>query len=289
MKKIIPILLLFICSISYAQSKNSSDIGKEGTLYLKDGTEQKGFIKIDDKENIWFRKDKDSSEVYFTKDKIEKFNTITSKGTIRHYHYEVNPKKRFSNMILVDEEKGLGTLFFKNGTQKNGIIEFKRGNIYFKENKDSDEKVYTFNDVYKLNLNNENGEIDDYEYKLVVEKNKTKVYLMKPKIIGKVSLYTRDIYGNSGYWQSDGFSGGSIFVDTGVNSYTEHYLSKENDLYATKIILSNLRNNHFRLNVAPIFFGDCKYLMGMIMRRSFEKDDFEGLVNYYNQSERCNN
>jgi hypothetical protein len=286
MKRIIPILLLFLCTIAYSQSKDQTDIGREGTLFFKDGTEQKGFIKLDKRDDIWFRKNKDSSEVFYKKNKIERFNTISNKETLRNYHYGINPKKKFSNIVLIDEDKDLGTLFFKNGTQKNGIIEFKKGNILFKENKDSDEKVYTFNDVYKLNVNNDNGDNDDYEYKLVVEKNKTKVYLMQPKIHGKVSLYIRDVEASYQISQQNPFGPDSYY--RGNRTLTEYYLSKENDMYATKIILSNLRNNHFRLNIAPIFFSDCEYLMGMIMRRSFEKDDFEGLVNYYNNSERCN-
>ncbi|MFT5215190.1 MAG: hypothetical protein ACI83H_000298 [Glaciecola sp.] len=65
MKNIILILLLFICSITYSQSKDQSDTGREGTLFFKDGSEQKGFIKVDKKDHIWFRKTKGDDEVLY--------------------------------------------------------------------------------------------------------------------------------------------------------------------------------------------------------------------------------
>mgnify|MGYP000167723913 CR=1 FL=1 len=207
MKKITTILFIILCSITYSQSKDQSDIGKEGTL------------------------------------------------------------------------------FFKDGNQKKGIIEFKKNNIYFRENKDSEEKVYTFNDVYKLSINKDNGEIDDYEYKLVIEEPKTKVYLFKVLIKGKVSLYSKSYQAFNSFYDSTG--GNSPFGGYGGN-IIEHYLSKENDLYATKIILNNIRNNHFKLNIAPVFFGDCEYLMSMVKRNVIEKNDFEGVVNYYNSGTKCN-
>ena len=190
-------------SISFSQSKTSG-IGKEGTVFYKNGTQEKGFIKIDKKNHIWFRKNKDSDEVLYNFNGVVRFNTLSNKGTLRGYHYELIPSGNKTKIILVDEAKDKGTLFFKNKTQKKGIITFKNNNVIFKENEDSEEKVYNFNAIYKLNVNNDKGDVDDYEYKLVVKENKTKVYLLKSEIYGKVNLYTRSFkrvgYG-AGFWQ----------------------------------------------------------------------------------------
>jgi len=301
MKQFIPIILLFFCSISYSQSKDQSDIGREGTLFFKDKTEQKGFIKIDKKNHIWFRETKDDEEVLYNFNEVNKFNTITNKGTLRNYHYELIPSGSKTKVILVDEEKGFGTLFFKDKTEKKGIIQFKKNNIHFRENEDAEERVYTFNEVYKLSVHNNKGDIDDYEYKLIVDENRTKVFLLQTKIIGKVSLFVSVFNGyspgssittmnsptviinnngtanisNTGFTTTNFGGGGPVTI-------IKYYISKENDLYATRIPILNTRNYHFRKNISPDFFSGCKDLMKKINSKSFHKEDFEGIVNYYN-------
>jgi len=288
MKKIIPTLLLFLCSITYAQSKDQSDIGREGTLFFKDKTEQKGFIKLDKKNHIWFRKTKDDDEVLYNYNEVNRFNTITNKGTLRGYHYEMVPSGSKTKIILVDENKDLGTLVFKNNIEKTGIITFKKNNIIFKENEDAEEKVYTFNEVFKLSVHNDRGEIDDYQYKLIVDENKTKVYLLKVKIIGKVSLFVSEINGYDPGMPMMSMNNGSVTTHFmgggGPVTIIKYYISKENDMYAIRIPVPNTRNYHFKKNIAPEFFSDCKELMKQINSKTFDKYDFEGIVNYYNNN-----
>lgn len=288
MKKIIPILILFLCSISYAQSEDQSDIGREGTLFFKDKTEQKGFIKLDKKNHIWFRKTKDDDEVLYNYNEVNRFNTITNKGTLRGYHYEMVPSGSKTKIILVDENKDLGTLVFKNNIEKTGIITFKKNNIIFKENEDAEEMVYTFNEVFKLSVHNDRGEIDDYQYKLIVDENKTKVYLLKVKIIGTVSLFVSEINGYDPGMPMMSMNNGSVTTHFmgggGPVTIIKYYISKENDMYATRIPVPNTRNYHFKKNIAPEFFSDCKELMKQINTKTFDKYDFEGIVNYFNNN-----
>jgi hypothetical protein len=278
--------LLFICSISYAQSKDQSDIGREGTLFFKDKTEQKGFIKLDKKNHIWFRKTKDDDEVLYNFNDVTKFNTITNKGTLRNYHYELVPSGSKTKVVLIDEEKDTGTLFFKDNTTKKGIITFKKNNIYFKESEADEEKVYTFDKVYKLSVHNNKGDIDDYEYKLIVDENRTKVYLLKVKIIGKVSLFAEEINGHDPGMPMMSMNNGLVTTTFmgggGPITIIKYYLSKENDMYAMRIPIPNTKNYHFRKNIAPEYFSNCKDLMEKLNSKSFDKEDFEGIVKYFN-------
>lgn len=262
-------------SISFSQSKTSG-IGKEGTVFYKNGTQEKGFIKIDKKNHIWFRKNKDSDEVLYNFKEVVRFNTLSNKGTLRGYHYELVPSGNKTKVILVDEAKDKGTLFFKDKTQKKGIITFKNNNVIFKENVDSEKKVYDFNTIYKLSVNNDKRDVDDYEYKLVVKNNKIKVVLLKSIIIGSVILLST----TNSYIINDPNFG----ISSGL--YTAYYLSKDNDLYATKLLPSNIYNYHFRKNIAPSFFGKCEELMKIINDKTFGKSDIKKVVNYYNNE--CN-
>lgn len=191
-----------------------------------------------------------------------------------------------TKIILVDEAKDTGTLFFKDKTEKKGIIAFKKNNILFKENENAEEIVYTFNEVYKLSVHNEKGEIDDYEYKLVIEENKTKVCLLQIRIIGKISLFITAINGRDPGMPMMSMNNGLVtttFIGGGgAITLTRYFISKENDLYATRIPIPNTRNYHFRKNIAPDFFSNCKDLMKKINSKSFDTEDFEGLINYYN-------
>lgn len=287
MKKIILFTFLFSWLGAFAQ-----DI-KEGTIYYKDNREEKGFIRFGEKTNIWFKKNKDSVEVIHNYNDIYKFNTISDNGSIRNYHYELVPGESSTKVIVVDEDLDKGEVFFKDKTQKKGFIKIEKNSVLFKDNKDSEEeKHYDFNSIYKVSVNNDKGEVDNYEYKLYVKDYKTKVYLALIKVKGKVSYYHK-IYDTVSSWYSNPTTGNSnptIGFDSGFGEHTPRpsfFLSKENDLYLTLIPLHNTKNGQFRKNVAPLFFSDCPDLMDKIKKKQFEKLDFEGIVNYYNT--KCTN
>jgi hypothetical protein len=293
MKKIISALLLFLCSISYAQSKDQTDIGREGTLFFKDKTEQKGFIKLDKKNHIWFRKTKDDDEVLYNYNEVIRFNAITNLGTFRDYHYELVPMGSKTKVILVDDANETGTLYFKNKTQKKGIIKFvEKSRLEFKEHENAEKQIYNFDEVYKINYNHSDGNIYDFEYKLVVIENKTKIILLKSEISdSKLNLLTL-AKERAGFGIPVGYflpiaSGINFSITANIplsqgGEYFEYYLSRENDLYATKITRSNINNSHFRNTVAPEFFSDCEDIVEKIKSKYFDKYDAIGLVNYYN-------
>lgn len=295
MKQIATILLIILSSITYSQSKDQSDIGKEGTLFFKDGSEQKGFIKVDKKNHIWFRKTKEDDEVLYNFNEVIRFNLRTNLGTYRDYHYEMVPMGTKTKIILVDDANESGTLFFKDKTEKEGVIKFlKNSMIEFKES-GSDQKVkYSFDQVYKITYNHSDGNIYDFVYKLVVRDNKTKVLLLKSEISDKkVNLLTLEKK-RKGFGIPIGYMlpvspGLSLTASVGVpigksGEYFEYYLSRENDLYATQITNSNIRNSHFKNNVGPDFFNDCEDIVQKIKEKYFESHDIQGLVNYYNNN-----
>lgn len=276
MRKPTLIVLLLFSICSYAQTSKSSSL-ENGTLFFKDGTQKSGIITIDGLD-ILFRKDENSEEKFYNFNSVNKFNIENKNGSLRNYHYELIVKNNNkTKVILIDESKDKGIIFFKNKTQKSGILKIKGSKVKFKKDQDSKEEIYDFNSIYKLNVQGDNGEIDEYEYKLVVKENKTKVFLLKSVIIGNVSLYSL----TNSYTINDPNFG----LSSGL--YTAYYLSKKDDLYATKILPPNIYNYHFRKNIAPIFFGKCKELMEIINDKTFEKYDFEKVVNYYNKE--CNN
>lgn len=297
MKTFIPIIFLFLCSIAHSQSKDQSDIGKEGTLFFKDGTEQKGFIKIDKKNHIWFRKTKENDEVLYNFNEVARFNIITNIGTFRDYHYELVPMGSKTKVVLVDDANETGILYFKDKTVKKGIIKFvKNHSIEFKENEEADKIIFNFDEVYKINYNHSDGNIYDFVYKLVVKEFKTKIVLLKSEISGeKLNLLTlakeRAGFGIPiGYFlpvaAGVNFTASFAIPLGGGGEYFEYYLSKENDLYATQITRSSIRNSHFKNTVGPEFFSDCEDIVKKIKNKYFENDDAEGLVNYYNTN--CN-
>lgn len=301
MKFSITLILLFIAiSISAAQSKDSTDIGKEGVIFFKDGTTKKGFIKIEEND-IWYKThEKDSTETFYNFNSVERFHTITSKGSLRGYHYELIPDGYKTKVVLVDDLENIGVLYFKNKTEKKGHITIKKNKIIFKEKENSKETLYNFNSVYKLILHNKKGDIDDYEYRLVSTEhnNKTEARLLRVKLRGKVSLLCTSIisrasgsglpmpmYGVNSSGEvavTNTFSFGSGGGPVEPNELFTYYLSSENDMYAIKAPKANLHSSRFRKKIAPQFFSDCPELMKKIKNKVFEKDDFEGVVNFYN-------
>jgi len=270
------LIILLIISFSLSAQNSIQTLDEKGTLFFKDGTQKSGLIKLDDSDII-FKTDETSEANIYNANSVVKFNIINKNGSIRNYHYELIIKHNRRKIILVDESKDKGILFFKDKTQKKGIIKIKGATIKFKKDIDSEEQKYNFNSVYKINIQGDNGEIDTYEYKLIIKENKTKVVLLKSVLIGDVNLLSEtNDYTN--YNSNFGVSSGS---------FTAYYLSKKNDIYVTKIIKPGISTGYFRKLIAPLFFSDCKELMSIIKDKSFGKTDIRRVVNYYNTQ--CNN
>jgi len=269
------LLILLTFSICTFSQNSQAELKEMGTLFFKDGSQVSGLIKLDDSD-ILFKKDENSDEIIYNANSVVKFNIINKNGSLRDYHYELIIKHNRKKIILVDDSKDKGILFFKDKTQKKGIIKIKKSKIKFKKDRDSEEQTYNFNSVYKLNIQGDKGEIDTYVYKLMVKENKTKVVLLKSVITGNVNLLSE----TNNYTSYDPNFG----VSSGI--YTAYFLSKGDDIYATKIIKPGISSGYFRKLIAPIFFSDCQELMTIINKKRFGKTDIKRVVNYYNT--KCN-
>nr|WP_321223491.1 hypothetical protein [uncultured Psychroserpens sp.] len=185
----------------------------------------------------------------------------------------------FFSTILVYAQKEHGTIYFKDGTLKKGLVKIKNNHeLKFKENKDTKEAIiYTFATVKKV-------QIEGFQMRYYKKTNEAfqPNRLVYKLIDGKVNLYMDEVSTTN----SQGMVGGTAL---------KYYVDKENEDVVQIYPGTPLGKSSDR--IIAEYFKDCPKLIALLDRDAFRKSvkmrkgrrsqfRLEEIVKYYNEN--CN-
>lgn len=166
-------------------------------------------------------------------------------------------------------QKGVGTVVYKSGEKKEGIIKVISGyRLKFKENKKSKAERFDLESVKKIILSNSEGEGTTY----ITEKINNNPVLLKVITIGAVSLYSEDVV----YVSNNSSGSGVVGSDGGI-----FYLKKKDSNDFVKVQSNTLFANYFIDSVID-YFKDCESLKNKIISKKYKYKDIKSIVIDYN-------
>ncbi|MGB1042514.1 MAG: hypothetical protein ACPGU6_03900 [Tenacibaculum sp.] len=176
------------------------------------------------------------------------------------------------------------TVYFRDGTKKNGISKFLFLSNEIKFKKDKTQKkpeILNYKTVDKFSTYHR-GEKIEYQYKIVYKVPGVK--LLKVKRRGKVDLFYE--VRTSSAAPMGGGAGGMGFT-MGVSSSSEvYYIGKKDAPIVEKLFgLLGPTKRRFK-KIVPKLFSDCEELMSLIENKKFKKGDIVEIVDFYNND--CN-
>lgn len=177
----------------------------------------------------------------------------------------------FSLKSFSQKEKGTITLI--NGKVLSGLVKATSSSFKFKENINSEAIKYDFNEAVSATVvNNKNEEIK-YEY-VYVEYQK-KPLLLTVVIDGFLKLYAEF---------STSYSGGGMGVGMGFRSSSTYHIKRTTDKLGQYFIAYGYIPKVGFKKVVQSYFTDCPQLQEKVESGEFKKDDFEKIVEFYNQN-----
>ena len=171
-----------------------------------------------------------------------------------------------------------GTLFFKDGTVKEGFVKFTAfSKIKFKASKKSKWSKYDFSTFSKIEIMEE-GELTTYVEILARGNNGPQI--VKELVKGKITLYHLSTVGTSMVMNpATGASSSPSFTSYNIKNL---YVKREQEKVATHLGSNQLFTKNFK-KAASEFFKDCSVLVVKIQQKEFKKRDIEKIVKFYNE------
>lgn len=177
----------------------------------------------------------------------------------------------FSLQSFCQKEKGTITLL--NGKVLSGLVKATSSSFKFKENINSEAITYDFNEAISATVVNSKNEEIKYEY-VYVEYQK-KPLLLTVMIDGFLKLYAEfsTSYGGSGMGAGMGFRSSSTYhIKRTTDKLGQYFIAYG---YIPKVGFNK---------VVESYFTDCPQIQEKVEKGEFKKDDFEKIVEYYNQN-----
>ena len=168
-----------------------------------------------------------------------------------------------------------GTVVLKNGQELKGLI-YREVNLNIRFKMTRDDKL---NKIKKEEISEIKISDNIFKYVNYLNGSKTKILALEKIIDGDVSLFVRREY------HKERSLTGSYSSFRG--SYEKHYyIGNSNGESLIYLKFANSYSSKF-LKRTDKYFSDCPELIQKIDNRGFERNDIEGIVNYYNSE--CGN
>lgn len=182
-----------------------------------------------------------------------------------------------------------GTLIFKDGTQKDGLIKIVGNTVKYRISKEDEKIKYDHTELYRVFF--KDPERTDFLYEFVSLKLYNNPQLLKVEIDNNLSLYCNNVSSYSG--PAGGFSGGAVGMSMGggmgmsvggANSTTVYYIKKKDELVATTLVVyGSFPTKSFKKTVRS-YFTDCPELIEKVNKKEFRKKHFMEIVDFYNEN-----
>lgn len=173
----------------------------------------------------------------------------------------------FSLKSFCQKEKGTITLL--NGKVLSGLVKATSSSFKFKENINSEAIKFDFNEAISAIVVNSKNEEIKYEY-VYVEYQK-KPLLLTVMIDGFLKLYAEF---------STSYGGGGM----GFRSSSTYHIKRTTDKLGQYFIAYGYIPKVGFKKVVQSYFNDCPQLQEKVEKGEFKKDDFEKIVEFYNQN-----
>jgi hypothetical protein len=253
MKKIVLILVLMLFYSVQAQKKPRffrDNPYKEATLYLRNGDTIKGIIKLNNFNEIKFRKNE--------KAKKEKYNYKTVKGLTIHID---SLNRNYEYKTIRDEKPGGKFKIFHHLLEP---VTLGKVSIYVDDYEAYGSRKLKNKNIGYTNYNN--------VHRFYISKGNTNLVTTLGRITTNISLYQLDskttIMGPNGIIKA----GGKLI---------DFKLYYTNQVYKISDLDIKLKSKYFK-KIIERYFSDCKELVSRIESDFYEKDELLSIISYYN-------
>lgn len=170
-------------------------------------------------------------------------------------------------------QKDKGTITLINGKVLSGLVKATSSSFKFKENVNSEPIKYDFNEAISATVVNSKNEEIKYEYVYVeYQKNPLLLTVMSD---GFLKLYAEF---------STSYGGGGAGAGMGFRSSSTYHIKRTTDKMGQYFIAYGYVPKEGFKKVVKSYFTDCPQLQEKVENGAFKKDDFEKIVDYYNQN-----
>jgi len=177
-------------------------------------------------------------------------------------------------------QKTKGTLFFKDGSVKEGLVRLTNGEkVKFRPNKKAKATKYVFSELTEVRIMESSK---PSIYVQILAKGHNGPRIVKEIVKGRVSLYHLETIGSSPmYMPNAGDPGGGSFTTFGTYNIKNLFVKREGENVATHLGSDQLFTKNFK-KAASEFFKDCEVLVSRIQQREYKKRDVKEIVTFYN-------
>jgi len=167
-----------------------------------------------------------------------------------------------------------------DGSELSGQGRIRSNKIVF-FSKSGEKTIYDYNTVSHIYLINKKGEESLYEYKKIIKpREKKRIKLMEGIIIGDLCLYQYKKISGPREGNLTVAGGGKNMVSGGSTTYT--CIGFNGELEVVDVTMRTTRSKKFIEQMAE-YLSYCPELLEKIQQRYFRLQDFEGVVDYYNE------
>ena len=170
-------------------------------------------------------------------------------------------------------QKDKGTITLLNGNVLSGLVKVTSSSFKFKENMNSEAIKYDFNEATSATVVNSKNEELKYEY-VYVE------YQKKPLLLTVMTDGFLKLYADF----STSYGGGGMGAGMSFRNSSTYHIKRTTDKLGQYFIAYGYIPKEEFKKVVQSYFTDCPQLQDKVEKREFKKDDFEKIVEFYNQN-----
>lgn len=170
-------------------------------------------------------------------------------------------------------QKEKGTITLRNGKVLSGLVKASSSSFKFKENEDAEAIKYDFNEATGATIVNSKNEEIKYEFVYVAyQKNPLLLTVMND---GFLKLYAEF---------STSYGGGGMGAGMGFRSSSTYHIKRTTDKLGQYFVAYGYIPKEGFKKVVQNYFTDCPQIQEKVEKGEFKKDDFEKIVEFYNQN-----
>lgn len=175
--------------------------------------------------------------------------------------------------LQIYSQKEQGTITLLNGSVLSGFVKVTSSSFKFKANENAEPIKYDFNEAVAATVVNSKNEELKYEFVYVD-------YQKKPLLLTVIKEGFLKLYAE----YTTTFRGGGMGAGTGFRSSSTYHIKRTTDQKGQYFIAYGYIPKVSFSKVIKNYFTDCPKLQQKVENNEFKKDDFEAIVDFYNQN-----